>query len=151
QRRIRATLAVGEHRGATAGEVLRALFAAAEGSLGLGLRELGVALNVDLPARETRGEASVHALLADRECELVVGDDDGRLARVVVEIHLADPRGRERLRDEPRRLGVPRDDVDLLAAELGHDHAHARTARADAGADGIDTLGVRLDRDLRPV
>ena len=54
--------------------------AAAEGRLGLGLGELGVALDVDLPAGETRGEAGVHALLADRERELVVGSDDGRLA-----------------------------------------------------------------------
>ena len=46
---------------------------------------------------------------------------------------------------------VPRDDVDLLAAELGDDHAHARAARADAGADRVDALGVRLDRDLRAV
>src|SRR5262249_37265269 len=35
--------------------------------------------------------------------------------------------------------------------ELGDDHANARAARPDAGADGIDALRVRLDRDLRPV
>src|SRR5581483_2705235 len=46
---------------------------------------------------------------------------------------------------------VPRDDVDLLAAQLGHDHAHARAARADARADRVDTLRVRLDGDLRAV
>src|SRR6185437_14295816 len=115
------------------------------------LREFGVALDVDLPAGETRGEAGIHALLADRKRELVVGDDDGRLARLVVEVDLAHARRRERFRDEPRGLGVPRDDVDLLAAEFGHDHADARAARADAGADRIDALGVRLDRDLRPI
>ena len=47
--------------------------------LGLRLRELGVRLDVDLPARQPRGEAGVEALLADRERELVVRDDDGRL------------------------------------------------------------------------
>jgi hypothetical protein len=57
-------------------------------------------------------------------------------SRVVVDEHLAHARGRERLGDEARRLRVPRDDVDLLAAELGDDHADARAARADAGADG---------------
>ena len=70
---------------------------------------------------------------------------------VVVEVDLAHARRRERLRDEAGRLGVPRDDVDLLAAELGDDHAHARAARADAGADRVDALGVRLDGDLRAV
>src|SRR5204863_5028810 len=42
-------------------------------------------------------------------------------------------------------------DVDLLAAELGDDHAHTRAARADAGADRVDALSVRLDGDLRAV
>ena len=31
------------------------------------------------------------------------------------------------------------------------DHAHARAARADAGADRIDALDARLDGDLRAV
>src|SRR5207248_10603903 len=46
---------------------------------------------------------------------------------------------------------VPRDDVDLLAAQLGHDHAHARAARADARTDRVDALCVRLDGDLGTV
>src|SRR5207253_9731478 len=148
QRRIRTALAVGEDRAAASGEILL-VAAAAERDVGLGLCELGVALDVDLPAGEARGEAGVHALLADRERELVVGDDDSRLLRVVIEVDLADARRRERLRDEAGGLRVPRDDVDLLAAELGHDHARARAARPDARADGVDALRVRLDRDLR--
>src|SRR5256885_7914836 len=151
ERGVRAALAVGEDRGAAAGEVLRAWLAAAEGSLRLGLRELGVALDVDLPAGEARGEAGVHTLLADRERQLVVRGDDGRLARLVVEVDLAHARRRECLRDEAGRFGVPRDDVDLLAPQLRHDHADTRAARADARADRIDALGVRLDRDLRAV
>src|SRR4029077_6626274 len=151
QRRVRAALAVGEDRGAASREVLGALFAAAEGRLGLRLREFGVALDVDLPAGEARGEAGVHALLADRERELVVGDDDGRLARLVVEIDLAHAGRREGLRHEPGRLRIPRDDVDLLAAQLRHDHPDARTARADAGAHRIHALRVRLDGDLRAI
>ena len=57
--------------------------------------------------------------------------------------------GRERLGDEAGGLLVVGNDVDLLAAELGDDHADARAARADAGADRIDAVGVRDDRDLR--
>src|SRR5207253_10453635 len=88
---------------------------------------------------------------ADGERELVVRDGDGRRATLVVEVDLAHARRRQRLRDEARGFGVPRDDVDLLAAELRDDHAHARPARADAGADRVDTLRMRLDRDLRAV
>src|SRR6476619_3702314 len=148
---VRAPLAVREKRGAAAGEVPVAVVLAGEGRIGLLLRELGVGLDVDLPAREARGETRVEPLLADRERELVVRHDDGRVAALVVDVDLAHPRRRERLRDEPRRLGVPRDDVDLVAAELGHDHADARAARPDARADRVDALDVRLDRDLRAV
>src|SRR5262245_28171996 len=150
QRRVRAPLAVREDRRAAAGELL-VFPAAAEGSLGLGLGELTVGLDVDLPAGQTSGQAGVHALLADCKRELVVRRDDRRLLAVVVEIDLAHARRRQCLRDEARRLRVPRDDVDLLAAELGDDHADARAARADTGANRVDALGVRLDGDLRAV
>src|SRR6185437_748971 len=93
----------------------------------------------------------VQALLADRQRELVVGDDDRRLLGLVVDVDLADACGRERLRDEPGRLVVPGDDVDLLSTELGYDHADARAAGADARANRVDALRVRLDRDLRAV
>src|SRR5690348_8737932 len=149
--RVRAALAGRENRGAAAGELGVRVAIAREGRLGLLGRELGVGLDVDLPAGQARGQAGVHALLADRERELVVRHDDGGLLALVVEVDLAHARRRERLRDEARGLRVPRDDVDLLAAQLGDDHAHARAARADARADGVDALGVRLDRDLRSI
>src|SRR5204863_4351969 len=133
-----------------AGELL-VLAAAAEGRLGLRLGELAVGLNVDLPSRQTGSQAGVHALLADRERELVVWRDDRRLPAVVVQVDLTHPRGRQRLGDKAGRLGVPRDDVDLLAAKLRDDHADPRAARANAGADWIDALRVRLDGDLRAV
>ena len=115
------------------------------------LGELGLGADVDPPAGQARGEPRVLALAADRQRELVVGDDDGRLAAVVVDEHLAHARGRQRLGDEPGGLVVVGDDVDLLAAQLGDDHAHARAARADARADGVDALGVADDGDLRAV
>src|SRR5437870_4917534 len=127
-----ATLAVREDRGTATGDVLALAVCAAEGDLGLSLCELGVALDVDLPTRKTRRETSVHALLADRKRELIVRDDDRRLLAVVVEVHLTDASRRKRLRDEARRLVVPRDDGDLLAAQLRDDHAHPRAARTDA-------------------
>src|SRR5918994_848809 len=147
---VRAALAVREDRGAAAGEVLACL-PSAEGCLGLGRGKLGLRLDVDLPPGQARGEASVQALLADRERQLVLGDDDRRLLGLVVDVDLPYPRRRKGLREETGGLGVPRDDVDLLSAELRHDHADTRAARADAGPDRVDALGVGDDGDLRAV
>ena len=72
QRRVRAALAVREHRAAAAG-VLLVVARAGVRRVGLGLGELGLGLDVDLPAGETGREPGVQALLADRERELVVG------------------------------------------------------------------------------
>ena len=98
-------------------------------------------------AREPR----VLAFAADRQRELVVGHDDRGLLLLVVDQHLAHAGRRERLGHEPGRLLVVRDDVDLLAAQLAHDHADARAARPDAGADRVHAVGVRDHGDLRAV
>jgi hypothetical protein len=90
-----AALAVREDRCAAAREVALFPVLAAEGSFGLLLGELRVGGDVDLPTGQTCGEAGVHALLADRERELVVRDDDRCLAALVVEVDLADARRRE--------------------------------------------------------
>src|SRR4249919_1960799 len=150
ERGVRAALAVREHRCAAPGGLLAVLGPRVR-ELRFGLGELLLGLDVDLPASESGREAGVQALLADRERKLVVGDDDGRLASLVVDVDLTHASGRQCLRDEARGLRVPRDDVDLLAPELRHDHAHARAARPDARTDRVDALHVRLDRDLRPV
>jgi hypothetical protein len=117
---VRAALAGREQRDAAAGELF---LLAAEGRVSLGSGELGLGLDVDLPAGQAGGEAGIEALLADRKRQLVVGYYHGCLARVVVDEHLAHARGRERLGDEAGGLRIPRDDVDLLAAELRDDHA----------------------------
>ena len=146
QRRVGTAPAVGEDRRAAAGDLL--LLVAVLGLLG---GELGLGADVHAPAGEPRRQAGVLALAADRQRQLVVGDDHGRLLGLVVDEHLAHARGRERLGDEAGGLVVEGDDVDLLAAQLGHDHAHARAARAHAGADRVDAVGVGDDGDLRAV
>ena len=57
---------------------------------------------------------------------------------------------RERVGHERRRVVVPGDDVDLLATELGDDGLDPRAPLADGGADGIEALLARGDRDLGP-
>ena len=146
ERRVRAATAGGEHGRAAAVEgLLLALEALVVGLLG----ELALADDVDAPAGQLGGQACVLALAPDRQRELVVGDDHGRLPVLVVDEDLAHARRRERLGDEAGGLLVVGNDVDLLAAELGYDHPDAGAARADAGADGIDAVGVGDDRDLR--
>ena len=146
-RGVRAAAAVGQHRQAVPVGLILALVL----DLLVVLGELGLRLDVDPPAGEAGGEAGVLAVTADRQRELVVGDDHGRLALVVVDDHLADPRRRERLGDEAGGLVVVGNDVDLLAAELGYDHPHPGAAGADAGADRVDAVGVGDHRDLRAV
>ena len=51
--------------------------------------------------------------------------------------------------DEDRRVVVPGDDVDLLAAELGHDRLDPRAALADRRADRVEALLAARDGDLR--
>src|SRR2546430_2159151 len=118
--------------------------------LGLDLR---LALDVDAHARQLRREPRVLALLADREGELVVGDDDERRRQAVGFARLRDHDGRhlrrrQRARDERRRVVRPLDDVDLLAPQLAADDLDARAAQSDAGADRIDVPLGRGDGDL---
>jgi hypothetical protein len=55
---------------------------------------------------------------------------------------------RQRADDELRRVFGPQHDVHALAGELVGDAVDARTAHADAGADGVDTAVVADDGDL---
>src|SRR6185312_13901522 len=148
ERLVRAALAGRRDRDAAARELVILALGAGVRLVGVVGVVLGLRDDVDPPPGQAMGQAGVQALLADRERELAVGHHHGRLAVVVVDVHLAHLGRRERLGDEPGRLVVPRDDVDLLAAQLRHDHAHTRPAGADAGADRIDALHARLDRDL---
>src|SRR5207245_1661408 len=108
------------------------------------------AANVELPGRQARGEPYVLALLADRERELVVGDDDLHALVVLVHDDLRDLGRRERAADELGLIAGPRHDVDLFAAQLLDDGLHARALHADARADGIDVVVVGSDGDLGP-
>ena len=94
------------------------------------------------------GEADVLAAAADREAELVVGDDDLDAAFLLVDDDPADRRRLERVDDERRQVLRPRDDVDLLALQLLNHGLDAAALHSDAGADRIDRAVVADDADL---
>ena len=106
-------------------------------------------MDVDAPAGELRREPDVLALLADRERELVVGDDQLHAVAFGVDDDALDLGGRDRVAHEARRIVVVRDDVDLLAAQLLHDGLDAAALHADARADRIDVAVARRHGDLR--
>ena len=56
--------------------------------------------------------------------------------------------GLQRVGDEDAGVVAPRDDVDLLARQLGDDGLDARAALADGGADRVEALLARGDGDL---
>src|SRR4029078_9833567 len=62
---------------------------------------------------------------------------------------LADFGGRQRVDDEGRNVGRPRNDVDLLALQFVHHRLHARAAHADAGADRIHRVIPGNNPDFR--
>ena len=108
----------------------------------------GLVLDVDVEAGEAGGEAGVLTLLADGERELVVGNDDRGVAGLGVDDDAGDLGGRQGVGDELARILIPEDDVDALAAQLGHDGAHAAALGADAGAHGVEAVIERGDGDL---
>ena len=55
---------------------------------------------------------------------------------------------RQGANDKLRRIRRPENDIDALTSEFVGYRRHAHAAHADTGADRIDTLIVRLDRDL---
>src|SRR6185437_16793078 len=57
--------------------------------------------------------------------------------------------GRQRVDDEGRDIGRPRNDVDLLALQFVDHGLHARAAHADAGADRIDRRIPRNHANFR--
>src|SRR5881628_515508 len=111
---------------------------------------LGLAAHVELPARQAGRQTHVLALLADGERELVVGDDHLHRALILVHDDLRDLGGRQRAADVLGGVARPRDDVDLLAAQLLHDRLDTRAAHADAGPHWVHVAVVRHHRDLRP-
>ena len=69
----------------------------------------------------------------------------------LVESNLLHARWTERFRNEPRRVLIPLNDVNLLALELVDDLANTRPSRANTRANRIDIVIVGGNCDLGPM
>ena len=115
---------------------------------GLGLGDRDVAPDVDPPAGQARGEPGVLALAADGQREHPLGHGHVRDAVLLVDVDGDDLGRAQRVGDEHAGVVVPRDDVDLLAGQLGDDGLDARAALADGRADRVEAVLARRDGDL---
>src|SRR5947209_11506273 len=99
-----------------------------------------VAIDVDLPAGQSRSEPRVLALFPDGERKLIFiyRNLDALFLRIEDQIlHL---RRLERFEHKFLWVRAPTNDVDLFIVELADDVFHPRSAHADASADRIDFL-----------
>ncbi len=112
------------------------------------LAGIGLGQDVDLRVGQLAGEADVLAAAADRQAELVVGNDHLDPALFLVDDDAADRRRLQRVDDEGRGVLAPRDDVDLLALKFLDHRLDAAALHADAGADRVDRAVVADDADL---
>ena len=115
------------------------------------VERLAFATDVDTDTGEPSGEAGVLALLADGQAELVVRHDDVGLRTVVADDDFLHLRRRQGLGDEVGQILAVGNDVDLLAAQLVHDHANATATSTDARADRVDVVIVAPHSDLGAV
>ena len=112
------------------------------------LTKLAFADDVELPAGELGCQAHVLAPAANGLGELLLGNGDVHGPGLLVNDdgnHLRRGHGVNHV------LGgilVPENDVHPLPGQLVGDRLHARAAHADAGADRVDALVVRVHRDL---
>ena len=113
------------------------------------LRLLRLGHDVDVPTGELGRQADVLSAPSDRQAQLVVGDHDLDPLGFLVEHHLGHLGRRQGVDDEGRGIGVPLDDVDLLALQLVDHRLHPAAPHSDTGANRIDARIVRQDGDLR--
>ena len=111
-------------------------------------RETG-RLNVDMPTGQASGKASVLALFADSQRQLVIGHDNRGIVVLLVDEHAVDLRRRQRVGHVTSRVLVPLNHVDALVAQLLDHHAHAAALRADACAHRIKVALARSHGNLR--
>ena len=115
----------------------------------LGLGDGDVAPDIDPPAGQPCREAGVLALAADGQRQHPLGHGDRGDPLLLVDVDRQHLRRAEGVGHEHRRIVVPRDHVDLLAGELGHDGLDARATLADGRADRVEPILSRVHGHLR--
>ena len=116
---------------------------------GLGLGDRDVAADVDAPAGQAGGEPGVLALAADGQREHPLGHGHARDPVLLVDVDADDLGRAQRVGHEDAGVVAPRDDVDLLAGQLGDDGLDAaRRAGRPWRPTGIEALLARRDGDL---
>ena len=81
---------------------------------------------------------------------MLFGHDHLDPTSILVDHHLADLGGLQRVDKERRLILVPRDDVDLFTLQLVHHGLHPAAAHAHAGAHRVDRAVIADHRDLGP-
>ena len=100
--------------------------------------------DIDLIAGQFRGEFSILTLVADREGELVIGDDNtAGLFGAGQNLDLGDNRRGEGFFNKGCIVVGIADDIDLFAVQLFDDGSNTAALRADTCADRVD-IGVLL-------
>src|SRR5579884_527127 len=102
--------------------------------------------DIDAPAGQFGGQASVLSIFADGERKLPLRHRDERGVVGFAQFHLKWLHRAERVGDEGGRVWTPLDDIDFLVVEFAHDIVDARAAHSHAGANGIKPFLARDNR-----
>ena len=121
------------------------------GPLGLFSFELGFRLDIDSPPRQSRGEASILAFLADRQRKLMVIHHHRCSTREIVKTNFADTCWCKCVLNQIQRVIAVGDDVNSFATELIRHHAHTTATCADACTHRVNMWVVRPHGDLGAV
>jgi len=117
----------------------------------LGLRRsLGLAPNVDAPARQLGRQPCVLSFLADGQRERTVRHDHLGLLGLAIEDDAHYPGRAQGTGDERLLVVRPGHDVDLFAVQLVHDVLYAHATHPDTGAHRIHARLQRSNRHLGP-
>ena len=107
-----------------------------------------LAADVDAPTGQLCGETRVLPFPPDRKREHPLGHDHGGDPRALVDVDADDLCRTQRRGDELGRILGPRDDVDLLPAQLRDDRLDAGAALAHGRADRVEARLPARDSDL---
>ena len=101
-----------------------------------------------MPAGEAGGEVDVLPAGADGAREVVRLDREIHAAVSLIDADAEHDRRLHGVHDVLNRIVIPLHEIDLLAAELVLDCGDAALLHADAGADRVNPLVLRKERDL---